>query len=86
MNDTLNAVLQGFNVAVVFENKLPEFFELAGRRLSVIDGDEHDYRPADPKGVVVGLKVKGVKGKADTSGFVQVLAINTSIPELGAAA
>lgn len=73
MNDTLSAVRQGQNIAVVFEKKLPEYFEINGQKLSVIDGDEHDYRPADPAGVVVGLKVKGAKGKADMSGFVNVL-------------
>lgn len=56
----------GYNVAVVFENKLPE--EYLGR--PVIDGDEHDFRPIDPKGCIVGLVVKGTKGKADDSGFV----------------
>jgi len=36
----------------------------------VVDGDEHDFRPADPAGgVVVALKAKG-DAKRDTSGFV----------------
>ena len=35
----------------------------------VIDGDKDDLRFLDPKGVVVGLKVKG-KAKQDKSGFV----------------
>jgi hypothetical protein len=58
---------RGMNIASVFVGGLP------GNHLgrTVIDGDEHDYRPADPARVVVGLKVKGVKGKADRSGFVQ---------------
>lgn len=34
-----------------------------------IDGDEHDFRPADPKGVIVALKAKG-DARHDTSGFV----------------
>lgn len=72
-NDTLAAMLQGQNIAVVFEKKLPDFFEIGGRKLLVIDGDEHDYRPVDPVGVVVGLKAKGTKGKADMSGFVKAL-------------
>jgi len=57
---------KGYNVAVVFENKLPDTY--LGR--PVISGDEHDYRPIDPKGSIVGLVVKGAKGKVDTSGFV----------------
>jgi hypothetical protein len=60
----------GWNLAVVFQAKaLPDTF----MGLPVIDGDETDYRPADPKGCVVGLKVKGPKGKADTSGFTVLL-------------
>jgi len=55
----------GRNVAVVF----------AGRRLPaeylgapVIDGDEHDYIPADPAGAVRGLRAKGA-ARGDDSGF-----------------
>jgi hypothetical protein len=35
----------------------------------VIDGDAHDFRPADPKGRIVALKAKG-DARRDTSGFV----------------
>ena len=66
MAHALEAKALGFNVAAVFVDTLPE--RLFG--LPVIDGDEHDYRPADPRGCIVGLKVKGNKGKADQSGFV----------------
>lgn len=55
---------KGFNVAVVF-NELPKTF--MGKK--VIDGDKHDLRFLDPKGVVVGLVAKG-KAKKDESGFV----------------
>jgi hypothetical protein len=55
----------GMNVAVVFRKSLPDAF----LDMPVINGDESDLRPFDPKGVVVGLKAKG-KAKADTSGFV----------------
>lgn len=40
------------------------------RSFDVIDGDEHDYRPADPRGVIVGLRAKGDAMK-DASGFVR---------------
>lgn len=67
MNEVLTEMARGLNIAVVFPTKdLPG--TLWGR--SVIDGDDHDYRPADPQGVIVGLKAKGVKGRADTSGFI----------------
>lgn len=67
MNETNRefATKQDRNIAVVFAGKLPETY--LGR--PVIDGDETDYRPSDPDGVVVGLKVKG-KGREDDTGFV----------------
>jgi hypothetical protein len=66
--DVAAEMARGLNIASVFFHDLPATH--LGR--SVIDGDEHDYRPADPHGVIVGLKAKGVKGKADRSGFVKV--------------
>jgi hypothetical protein len=53
-------------VAIVFAGDKPETWN--GYR--VIDGDEHDLRHLDPKGVVVGLSPKGSKAKRDMSGFV----------------
>lgn len=63
------AIASGWNIAAVFSGGLPKQY----LGLPVIDGDETDYRPADPKGCVVGLKVKGPKGKSDDSGFVLLL-------------
>lgn len=54
----------GENVAVVFHT-VPGVWN----GFQVIDGDEHDLRFLDPRGVVVGLKAKG-RAKKDTSGFV----------------
>lgn len=62
----LGALGQGWNVAVVFRNALPETFMGA----IVIDGDADDLRFLDPSGVIVGLKAKG-RAKSDTSGFVR---------------
>jgi hypothetical protein len=56
----------GGNVAVVFANGLPDMWN----GFPVINGDIHDLRHLDPKGVVVGLSPKGNKAKRDTSGFV----------------
>lgn len=68
MDDVIGAKAQGLNIAVVFPTKeLPDTY----LGLPVINGDDHDYRPSDPRPCVVGLKVKGVKGKADKTGFVQ---------------
>lgn len=63
-------VLQsGGNVAVVFD-RTPKRWNAA----RVIDGDSHDLRFLDPRGVVVGLSPKGPKAKRDVSGFVVRLA------------
>lgn len=63
-SDVARVLQAGGNVAVVFE-ALPESY----LGFPVIDGDEHDFRPLDGKGVVVGLKAKGL-AKKDESGFV----------------
>jgi len=55
----------GGNVAAVFENNLPEYWN----GYKVINGDETDLRYFDPANVVVGLKAKG-DAKKDTSNFV----------------
>lgn len=72
--DALAALRNGMNVAVVFDVKrgrdLPASFDLLGCDVRVIDGDEHDFRPADDAGVIVGLRAKG-DAIGDTSGFVR---------------
>jgi hypothetical protein len=55
----------GGNVAVVFANELPEFWQ----GYPVINGDLTDLRYFDPENVVIGLYAKG-KAKKDKSGFV----------------
>lgn len=60
-----NLMACGGNVAMVFRKSLPSRF--MGRK--VVDGDESDVRFLDPRGVVVGLKEKGL-AKKDLSGFV----------------
>ena len=63
------ALRHGTNVAVVFDTPrgapLPETYQ----GVPVIDGDEHDLRFLDPRGVCVGLRAKG-KARRDESGFV----------------
>lgn len=71
---TLNMLRHGINVAAVFNVKrgkpLPEFHRLGDDVVPVIDGDLHDFRPIDPRGVIVGLRAKG-KAIGDKSGFVR---------------
>ena len=62
------------SVAVVFDvgrtKPLPTEYRLDGIPFRVIDGDVTDYRPADPLGVIIGLRAKG-KARGDKSGFVR---------------
>lgn len=68
------AIENGMNVAVVFANDLPEKFSFGEKTLPVIDGDEHDWRYGEYEiydhRIVVGLRAKGHKARADNSGFV----------------
>jgi hypothetical protein len=63
------AMNAGHNVAVVFSTKkgfdLPSHYN--GKE--VIDGDKHDLRFIDKRGVIVGLRAKG-PARQDKSGFV----------------
>lgn len=56
----------GGNVAVVFAGGAPTRWN----GFPTIDGDAHDLRHLDGRGVVVALSPKGHKAKRDTSGFV----------------
>lgn len=65
---------RGGNVAIVFNvhrrHPLPNFWlSRTGHKFPIINGDLHDLRILDPKGVVVGLRAKG-DALWDKSGFV----------------
>lgn len=64
LGDIQAAIRSGLNVAVVFE-KVPEKWN----GIPVFCGDDTDYRPGDPRGVIVGLTPKG-SARRDQSGFV----------------
>lgn len=63
--DCLRVLQAGGTVAVVFRHKPTHW-----QGYPVIDGDAHDLRHLDPRGVVVALSPKGNKAKKDKSGFV----------------
>jgi hypothetical protein len=67
--DVFQALSAGVNVAVVFSTKRGQPLPPTYLGRTVIDGDTHDLRFLDPKGVVVGLRAKG-RAKRDCSGFV----------------
>ena len=55
------------NVAVIFRDFIPKLFH----GMEVINGDVHDLRFMDKKGVIVGLTAKGsLKKDQDVEGFV----------------
>lgn len=63
--DMLEALDSGLNIAAPFIGReLPDRVKLCGRLLDVINGDAHDYRPADPAGVIVGLTFKRITAPA----------------------
>ena len=61
----MDSIKYRMRMAVVFKKHLPKTF----MGMKVVNGDDTDLRPYDPKGVVVGLIAKG-KARHDTSGFV----------------
>ena len=72
--DAVQWLKGGGTVAVVFNVKrggrLPVRFPLGDKWFRVIDGDVTDYRPSDPRGVIVGLRAKG-DAIGNASGFVR---------------
>lgn len=74
-SDCAEVLHAGGNVAAVVSAKLYKHVLENGALpypydiTPAIDGDAHDYRPADPKGCIVALKAKG-DARGDTSGFV----------------
>jgi len=53
---------------VVFKDKLPRTW----MSRKVIDGDAHDLRFKDPRGVIVGLVAKGLGKKVNVNSFIKV--------------
>ena len=68
--DVVALTSAGLNVAMVFAVRRGQPLPATYLGVPVIDGDLSDYRPADPAGVVVGLRAKGA-AIHDTSGFVR---------------
>lgn len=60
------ALEKGVNIAVCFENKLPKYFN----GIPVINGDNSDFRPNDPKRCIVGLKLKTTSNMIKDHKFV----------------
>jgi len=75
-SDQLAAMEKGANVAVVFKDQLPKRWRIShGSSVNdrrVIDGDKHDLRFLDPRGVVVGLVAKGLGRKVTKNSFIKI--------------
>ena len=70
---------KGFNVAVVFNVAKSKPLPAMYKGYKVIDGDLTDYRPLDPKGVIVGLRWKNIKDKAVNAAIKQsVMVVQTT--------
>jgi hypothetical protein len=73
-NDVIEAVKQGYNIAMVFGIKktlpMPEYQKVGNNVMPVFNGDESDLRFLDPDNHIVGLYAKG-KAKKDITGFVK---------------
>ena len=65
--DQIAAMEKGSNVAVVFKDLLPKRW----MSRKVIDGDKHDLRFKDPRGVIVGLVAKGLGKKVTENSFIK---------------
>lgn len=71
-SDCCKALERGINVAVVFATKRGAELPNSWNGVKVIDGDEHDLRFLDPRGVIVGLRAKGLARKLHTGFVVEV--------------
>ena len=68
--EAVEYLAEGGTAAVVFDIKRGGILPATWQGFEVIDGDKTDSRVFDPKGVVVGLRVKA-DGRNDRSGFVK---------------
>jgi hypothetical protein len=76
--DCIEALEQGFNVAVVFRGRLPRTY----MGYTVVNGDEHDARFLDPKGgYIIGLLEKKDTRKKKTQS-IREYGIDTFIVDL----
>lgn len=70
-NEIPKLTAAGTNVAVAFRTRRAEPLPVTYMGVRVIDGDQSDDRTKDPKGVIVGLRAKGLMRKREYDGFVR---------------
>ena len=67
--ESMRALSNGVNVSVVFTTRRSQELPATWNGFAVVNGDSHDLRFLDPKGVVIGLRAKG-KARKQTSPFI----------------
>ena len=77
--ETMEALRNGVNVAVVFDTRKGKDLPESWNGYPVIDGDKHDLRFLDGKGVVVGLRAKGTARKIESAFVVKTELIQISL-------
>jgi hypothetical protein len=66
MPQAIEALEHLTNVSVVFDTPKGQSLPTTWNGYRVIDGDSHDLRFLDPRGVVIGLRAKGLARKCDS--------------------
>lgn len=82
--DCLDNLKNKINVAVAFDTKRGQPLPKTWQGYRVIDGDVSDLRFTDRRGVVVGLRAKGL-AKKDCTGFVVRSQSNSNLVQIGSA-
>jgi hypothetical protein len=62
-NDCVTALENNVRVAMIFNIEKGKALPKTYKGIEVIDGDTYDYRPADAKNVIVGLRWKSIRDK-----------------------
>jgi hypothetical protein len=69
--DSLDALAHGVNVAAVFNVRKGQPLPDTWQGYPVIDGDLHDLRFLDARGVIVGLRPKGTRARKPSAFLIQ---------------
>jgi hypothetical protein len=66
-NDCVTALENNVRVAMIFNIEKGKPLPKTYKGIEVVDGDTYDYRPADAKNVIVGLRWKNIRNKRANS-------------------
>ena len=77
--ESLDALAHGVNLAMVFDTRKGKPLPESWNGYRVIDGDMHDLRFLDSRGVVVGLRAKGAAKKQNSAFIVKTELIQIAL-------